>query len=381
MRLLPKFDPSAVNTDGTTGGRIDVGSADVNAKLLIYNQSPVNIGLDFQNGNQEVIHANEANYFVLDGDTPEIRWFVYSVLNLTGNPISETQLTLYSGSEKITGTYPISISHITNIGNPVATTVTSTQNTLTNDGNATNTQFIEATQVGSTGSNHFADNSGNFYLAEYVSSVYNKIFQVIVGAATVIKLGLSGRLVEVLGNLQVDGTIAVTGAASLDNAKITTDGSGNLGVQGGNTASGSFTHLNGGVYLGRDSFNSSHTLMKVLAADNDAHLYTTNNNGNLKITNSGQTADIAKFNDSTGFQIVTGKLIFSDGATMQKFHTFSGTGSGTFNHTNGSTPSGIQVTCSSGSGSQTMGAGNYTSTQVTITTGAGLSWTGLAYTT
>jgi len=212
MRILPTFDPSA-----KTSGVIAVGAADQGAKLLIYNESSINVALDFLNGNQCVIHANEARIVVLDGNTGEIHWFQHSVVAVIGSSISLFIMELYGGSEEVEGTYPISLTRTTITGNPsgVTTTVTSTQSTLTNDGGAAATSIVEATQATSTGSNVSITNSGNAYIAEYVTSVYQKIFQVIAGATTGIILGATNRAVQIVGDLFFKGTLGVVVAGDI----------------------------------------------------------------------------------------------------------------------------------------------------------------------
>lgn len=57
---------------------------------------------------------------------------------------------------------------------------------------------------------------------------------------------------------------------------------------------------------------------------------------------------------------------------------FSGTGDGVFSHGLGVTPEWVGLTDSASGSTQTVGAASYTSTQVTISTGAGHAWKGVA---
>jgi hypothetical protein len=152
MYVLPGFDPTAANS-----GDIDVGNAEVDGKILLYNKSLCSLKLDFHNGNTDLLHAGEARWWRLDGDTPTIGWTIYSVVALL-SVASEVTATLYSAHEEIPGTYPISITLQVNIGNSIA--LNSTSNGIINDGNANGTIIIEATDSTDTASAVVAYNNG-----------------------------------------------------------------------------------------------------------------------------------------------------------------------------------------------------------------------------
>ncbi len=86
-------------------------------------------------------------------------------------------------------------------------------------------------------------------------------------------------------------------------SKFLVDSNGNI------TGAGTLTMLNNqGIYL-QDTGNVSRLFAKLLAADNDIHLYTNSAHGNLKITKADASGDIAIFND-------TASTIFNKGITV-----------------------------------------------------------------
>jgi len=78
---------------------------------------------------------------------------------------------------------------------------------IVNDNN-TITNVVESTLSGSSGSNFTIKNDGTLAVSEYVSSTLKSILQVIVG--TGVNIGAVSRQVEILGNLQIDGSLIVT---------------------------------------------------------------------------------------------------------------------------------------------------------------------------
>lgn len=145
-------------------------------------------------------------------------------VSTASQPPSATVLpTTYAPGETITGTYPCALVRMVNQGN--ATGAGSVANVI-NDGNAANTTVIETTETGSTGSNGFLDNTGRFFVAEFVAAVYAKLLQVLPGAlsgADSVVLGKAGNFfTHALGQLKVDGTIFQAGAAP--NSGVFVDG-------------------------------------------------------------------------------------------------------------------------------------------------------------
>lgn len=221
MRFVQTFDPTA-----TASGVINIGTGDPGQKILIYNESATTLEINFQNGNTSYIHAWEANYWTIQIPTYELEWS--AVRNLVGagqSPASFVDVFVYGANERVEGTYPVQLARLINTGNLIA--VASTGTNIINDGNAANSQIIEATQTGSSGSNVSIDNSGNAALKQYVSNTLTTLFQVIANAgagASNVLLSDTAHRCEVLGNLLVDLALTVTGNASIG-GNLTVSGS------------------------------------------------------------------------------------------------------------------------------------------------------------
>jgi hypothetical protein len=292
-----------------------------------------------------------------------------------------------------------SLNRMQNVGNGLQTTVTSTQNTLSNDGAAASTIVIESTEVNSTGSNVSIDNSGNAFIAEYVSSVYQKLLQTIAGATIGVILGASNRAVQIIGDLFFKGTLGVTTAGDVLDATSTSntylkvrgasgniilqangsqillvDSTGSIGVASArdiiDTSSSTATYFKGRGTNANAILQAQGTGKAYLISGGLNSLYADGNNGVTFLAN-------APINASTSIATF-GKVNFNTGG-IKDLNTFTGTGSGTFNHGLSGTPTDCWVTCSVNGSTQTVGAANFTSTQVTITVGAGLAWRATAY--
>jgi hypothetical protein len=128
-------------------------------------------------------------------------------------PINLLSIISYGPEDPDQLDYTISHGFLSSIGN--AATLATSASTVINDNNATPVNVVESTPTGSTGSTLVERNDGLVLFAEYVASVYTKLFQVIPGAAIPVLLGAVGRGVEALGNLTVDGNLSVTGTGSI----------------------------------------------------------------------------------------------------------------------------------------------------------------------
>jgi hypothetical protein len=236
MRYIGTFDPTSVGN-----GYINVGSANVGDKVLLTNLSAVNIQLNFEDGHTDVLHAGQANYWILEDITPQIVWTQKSVLNVVATP-KECDVVLYDANETISGTYPVSLIYFTIVANPlgVNTNVSGTASALINDGQPVGTQYIESTPTGQTQSSFTLTNDGLMALKTLVGASYkNQIQTSNTGNSPI--LGNSGTTSEVAGNLLVDGTLNVTGTSTLGvvNSGVTSttnlSASGTLQVTGTST--------------------------------------------------------------------------------------------------------------------------------------------------
>lgn len=358
-----------------------------------------------------------------------------------------------------------STGRLTNIGN--GSSVGNTTANIVNDGQSTGTNVVEATKIGSSGSNLLLTNDGLVQIAEYVGATFTKLFQINPGAATALLLGAIGRLTEVLGSLQVDANLTVNGNASvlgnitavnetlsglllqtlagnnfltgdvwiggqstiLAQAVIHANGSaefaGNVQMDTTALVTGILTANNAGNNIAASKLNAGINLVSglgVLAekdvidaggggityfkglpnAGNGTAILQGIGTGSAILVSGGLNSIVANGNNGITFasakfgRTSAGDLLDANGTdffakgnggsfryqskngttTWSRIQesTFSGTGTGTFNHGVGGVPSYVTAICDAVSSSQTMGLTGYTSTQVTITTGAALHW-------
>lgn len=201
------FDPTATNS-----GSFRVSLANF-GWLVIINDSPSGLKLTFGNNEYtKTVPPGCLRSMKFSTRINDVQWKVAYTLPVGQAPISIVVGECYDLTEWEEGEIIVSLVRQVNQGNPV---VGGTASQVLNDGNVANTQVVEATQSGSSGSNLKADNSGNFLLAEFISSVYTAIFQVIAGAssgADVVKLGKAGNFItHVLSKFLVDGASTFTG--------------------------------------------------------------------------------------------------------------------------------------------------------------------------
>lgn len=182
---------------------------------------------------------------------------------------------------------------------------------IVNDKNAANTSIIEATPVDATASTWQADNEGNLTIHGNNAGVLVPLLKLIAGASPSVQVATNGVTTFLFGPANISQTLSVQGSSSLDNGAITSDGIGNVVA----------------------------TSLKC---------------GSPKITTTGYTG-------------ITGDQLARLGSS-------AGTGTGTFNHNLGAIPDFVAITTHAVNGSQTVGYDSETSTQIHVTTGAGLAW-------
>jgi len=182
MQLVASFDPS-----GATNGQITIAQSSGAGKLVFYNESNVALILSFQNGGSAYLPAWVATIYCGNFGGQVVRWTQQSIIASIVNPISLVIIEAYGAQECILNIFPATLVRQTNVGNSIMTEQVGVS-TLVNDGNAANTQFIEATVLGDSASAVSLTNDGIFKL----------------------------------------GTAAHPGSMSVDNALIKSDGAGNL---------------------------------------------------------------------------------------------------------------------------------------------------------
>jgi len=233
----------------------------------------------------------------------------------------------------------------------------STVTTLVNDGSSIGTQIIESTPSGAASSTISILNDGTVTIKGDVANVLTTLLQLIPGAAggaSSVKLGDALRTVEVLGELLVDGNLLVDGTSSLDNGNITTDGTGNI------------TKL----------ANLLFTSAKMLIEQGGITIFDATNTHDIIINapNAGGTGQVIfQKGGVANIKIDNNGINFPNGNFLPNISFFTGTGSGTYNHTFGSAPFWVCPIVSV-AGSATQGYDTVTSTQVHVTLGASLGF-------
>lgn len=387
----------------------------------VHNDSPLNMGVSF--GRDTGIQ--QADYYtsphsILYGIGPVgsaqraiggVKWngtiYIYTqtpmgggTTNLSSAPASQITVIGYATGYNPSGT--TSLARMTNTGNPVST-VGGTSSAIQNDANAAGTSIVEATVAGDGTSAVSWTNDAQFK----------------------------------------NGDAAHPGTVSLDNAQITTDGSGNItsisfsGVwRSASAGRGLSNALNsvaahiatysanaifpqsgsnntGLALITRDSGGTPQTALSVNPAATELEVWenlyitgTVTTTGAASIggaltagsfsTDVVQAATVAGvvLKDSTGtaqgtFQnagitlnanatcnnnlTVSGNYIYKNGNLISRISTFTGSGTGTYNHNAGSAPTWVGAIVSI-SGSATQGFDSAGSTTVHVTLGASLAF-------
>jgi hypothetical protein len=400
-------------------GTFKIGAANEGSKILIYNASPLSFQLDFYNGSTDTLHPWEANPWTVDADTKEIGWQIDTdSLNVVTPPINTIFLTLYGKNEQLTGTYPVSLPYQTSLGGGSTGTTTVSTNAIANDGNPAGTSIIESTVSGKA-STTILTNDGLLNLLTLIAGTLTQLIKT-QSVGNPLLLGAATTITEILGNLTVDGneivtgtslhtgntslsTVSTSGLATLNSASVTNNETvgGTLGVTGNTTltgtlATGTITANNGATFAGGDLALNAHNITSsnnIVAtsvqtatlneAGNANSWASVTNGGPTRLQSTGAGAQIAMQvpGGSTVLGIVANQMQLASTATFRLANgnqisgvsSFTGAGSGTFNHTYGSAPFFV-IPMVSVVGSATLGYNTITATQVTITIGAALAF-------
>ena len=240
--------------------------------------------------------------------------------------------------------YPVSLNRNTNIGNSVSTSVTST-NAIDNENNPAGTSIIKS---------------------------------IVSGDGTNQAVSLTNDAVFTLGDAAHHGSI------SIDNGKITSDGSGDLtvggtlSVTGASTVTGVFTataaggstvsnavQLNGGNNLpaGRLGIAADGDILDANAA-NDVYLKARGTGGGGVHMQVPGGTDIVTF-DSFGLNMHGHKITLNVGG-LKDINQGTVAANGTVNHGLSGTPAAVLLTTNNGTNSSTNGAYSYTTTQFSV---------------
>jgi len=194
--------------------------------ILIGNESGLTCTVEMQGANvKRSLYAGTVDFFPI---AKGINWNGNLVItpsadlnNISYWPSSFVQIDTFGLNERPSGQYPINLNRTGNVGNQVTTAVGSATS-VQNDNNAAGTEFVEATVLGSPSSNTAMFNDGSGWLGRWNNPTFTKIFQWFSSGTTALQLGASAFLSEFLGNLKVDGTTELVGAATLDSTLAVT---------------------------------------------------------------------------------------------------------------------------------------------------------------
>lgn len=199
MRIVDTFDPSLVTSD-----TFNAGFPNGVGRIVVYNESNVNLKLSWGSFST-YCPAWTAMLYCISTSNININWQQQSTLVSTGAPISQVIVEAFDNNETIVGTFPAALVRQTNIGNTVSTAMGGSTS-LQNDGNI-QTTIIEATPSGAPSSTVVIDNEGNITIKGNNAGVLTTLLQLIAGASPAVKLAAAATPTEVLGNLQVDGSL------------------------------------------------------------------------------------------------------------------------------------------------------------------------------
>src|SRR5712691_9167779 len=117
MNILTNFDPSA-----STSGTFNMKFTGTRGKILVFNESNINLKLVFANSWTTYVPAWMAVQYCMNGlSSPIVTWSQFSVLSAASAPISQVVVEGFDPDEIVPGVYPAALVRQTNIGNPVTT--------------------------------------------------------------------------------------------------------------------------------------------------------------------------------------------------------------------------------------------------------------------
>lgn len=205
MLLLPTFDPM-----NPSSGQFNLNLTGGYGKAVVYNESNSNLKFTFSNGYTSYVPAWVAvEYCFLDIPltNPIVNYSTISTVVTGSSSISQVAIEIYEASERVGGTYPAALIR------QVSADVTSSSTTsLQNDGNAANTVYLEATQLGGPASNVSGTVDGSIQFNQWDGTTKKLLFQTIANAGVnnpSIKMLTAGLIAEVLGTLLIDNNIAI----------------------------------------------------------------------------------------------------------------------------------------------------------------------------
>jgi hypothetical protein len=160
--IVQSFDPS---TESQT--QFVVPQTAVNGALVFWNESNYSLNITLQNGSKFYLPAWYNKHLCGYSGSVNVSWDVRTILSSGPPPLSEVIVEAYAHGEH----FPADGALVRQAnGN---TNVTTTQNTLINDGSAGGTVIGEATPAGASASDFILDNNGNLTLAGFLHMLTN----------------------------------------------------------------------------------------------------------------------------------------------------------------------------------------------------------------
>ena len=343
MILLPVFDPANPATGefnlNLTGGR---------GKAVIYNESNSNLKLTFSNNYTSYLPAWTAVMYCFTAiplTNPMVNYQTVSVLQgVVNTTISQVAIEIYDVNEQVGGTFPAALIRQTTVGNSVGSIVSTTS--VTNDGNAATVNFVEATQSGSSGSNVKIGNDGSMTLAQFVSSVYQMVMQVVVGASSYLELGknVTIRCLDNSGN-NLSTILGITGSGNTFLRAHSTGGNIQLKDKNGNSIFEIFG--NNTTIQGCDS---SFNLNNILGVDSSGNTFVQNHaTGKETVIYSSTGTKIASIDDSGNLILTTATIGKSsngdilDASQTHDIYIKANSGQVLFQYVSGTALAGFQI--------------------------------------
>lgn len=178
MQVVATFDPTSATSDD-----FNTNFSKNQGRIVVWNESPVNLYLSWGSNNKAYVGAWTARLFRIVASSVLVTWTQQSVLNTSGSPASQVVVEAYQDSEQILGTFPASLVRQTNVGNSITVNsggLTVAQE-LQNDSSPLATTIIESTPSGESGSFLLAKNDGTFQIYAFSNNVKTLLFDVFAG--------------------------------------------------------------------------------------------------------------------------------------------------------------------------------------------------------
>lgn len=227
--------------------------------VKISNLSPFLLQLNNINGGTEWLEPSLVAAYPVPGLSTAIQATPFNEYGTAASSAlsSVIAVTWYGYGEQPSGTFPVSLSGLTNVGNPNVGIASQ----VVNDGNASGTSVLESTPAGGASSYLVMKNDGTFQVQTISSGTLTDVLHVTAGSG-----GVAAALVMRLINAQ--------GVTQLDNTAIYTSGSGDLRFKDQtNLVNGNHLHLyvsSGTAYIRFDEGSPGATYQTVFAIDDNS---------------------------------------------------------------------------------------------------------------